>query len=134
MKVDVPAKRQSPFQFVLEELLPIRPTINQMFGFTYVYFDDQLLLALRDSIKQPRCNGLWLYTQAEHIASLRREFPLLPGHYFWKSGKNSWVILASKREDFEEYAFNACQLILRGDRRIGRVTRRNWNSAGRTRA
>jgi hypothetical protein len=33
------------------------------------------------------------------------------------------VILASKLENFEEYAYTACELILRGDRRIGRVTR-----------
>ena len=126
MRLGASAKRQTPFQFVLDELLPLRPVIRQMFGFTYVYFDEKLLLSLRDSVKQPQYNGVWLYTQAEHIESLRREFPLLPRRSFWKSGKsgNGWVILASGLEDFEEYAFKACELILRGDQRIGRVTRR----------
>ena len=43
--------------------------------------------------------------------------------YLWRSGKNAWVILASKLEGFEEHAFKACYLILNGDPRIGRVGR-----------
>lgn len=129
MKAGASAKKQTPFQFVLDELLPLRPVVRQMFGFTYVYLDEKLLLSLRDSVKQPRYNGVWLYTQAEHIESLRREFPLLPRRCFWKSGKSGsgWVILASELGDFEEYTFKACELILRGDQRIGRVTRRAYS-------
>ena len=129
MKASPSAKKQTPYQFVLDELLPVRPSVRQMFGFTYVYLEDKLLLSLRDSVKQPQFNGVWLYTEAEHIESLRREFPDLPRRCFWKSGKSGsgWVILASRLEDFEEYAYRACELILRGDRRIGRVTRRGWN-------
>jgi hypothetical protein len=124
MKAGVEARRQSPFQFVLDELDPIRPIVKQMFGFSHVYLDGKLLLSTRNSAKQPRFNGVWLYTQAEHIESLRKEFPLLPGRRFWRSGKNGWVILASTLEEFEEYVFKACELILKGDQRIGRVTRR----------
>jgi len=83
-----------------------------------------LLLSLRDSVKQPQYNGVWLYTQAEHIESLRREFPL-PRRYFWRSKRSGhgWVILSAELEAFEEYVFRACELILNGDRRLGRVTR-----------
>ena len=123
MKSEVSAKRRSPFRFVLDEITPIRPTLKQMFGFTYVYLDERLLLSLRDSVKQPRFNGVWIYTLAEHIQSFRAEFPLLPRRCFWKSGKNGWVILHAELEDFEEYAFKACELILKGDQRVGRVTR-----------
>jgi hypothetical protein len=117
------AKRLHSFQFVLDELDPIRPTIKQMFGFTYVYLDDKLLLALRNSAKQPNCNGVWIYTEARHLASLHREFPEVPGNRFWKSGKNGWMILARKLEGFEELALKACELILNSDSRVGRVTR-----------
>ena len=123
MKPPVSAKRRSPFGFVLDEILPMRPTLKQLFGFTYVYLGERLLLSLRESAKQPRFNGVWLYSHAEHIESLRVEFPLVPRRCFWKSGKNGWVILPSEIEDFEEYAFKACELILRGDQRVGRATR-----------
>lgn len=116
-------KRRDPFPFVLEELDSIRPTIKRMFGFTSVYLDDKLLCSLRDSTRQPGSNGMWLYTTTEHVESLSREFPQLPRRQLWRSGKNAWVILASRLEDFEEYAFKACDLILKGDQRIGRITR-----------
>ncbi len=116
-------RNQVPFSFVLEELVSLRPTIKRMFGFTYVYLDDKLLFSLRDSLKRPGSNGMWLYTTAEHLESLGSEFPQLSKRYLWRSGKNAWVILASKLEGFEEYAFKACDLILRGDQRIGKVSR-----------
>lgn len=134
MKADA-AKKQSPYQFVLDELSPIRPTVKRVFGFTYVYLGERLLLALRRSERQPRFNGVWLYTEAEHIESLRGEFPSLPRRCFWKSKKSGsgWIIIASGLEDFEEYAFKACELILRGDRRVGRVGRGNRDNDGELR-
>ncbi|MGI8898658.1 MAG: hypothetical protein ACR2IB_09725 [Pyrinomonadaceae bacterium] len=116
-------KGRVPFPFVLEELASLRPTIKRMFGFTYVYLDHKLLFSLRDSVKQPSTNGIWIYTTAEHLESLAREFPQLPRRQLWRSGKNCWVVLASRLEDFEEYAFKACELVLKGDQRVGRVTR-----------
>ena len=116
-------KRRDPFPFVLDELNSIRPTIKRMFGFTSVYLDEKLLCSLRDSVRQPGSNGMWLYTTTEHVESLGREFPQLPKRQLWRSGKNAWVILASRLEYFEEYAFKACELILKGDQRIGRITR-----------
>jgi hypothetical protein len=116
---------QEPFPFVLEELAPIRPTIKRMFGFTYVDLDGNLLCALRNSLKQPGSNGVWLFTTTEHLESLGREFPDLSRRYLWRarSGNNAWIVLASRLENFEEYAFRACELMLNGDRRIGRVSR-----------
>ncbi len=121
-------KGHLPFPFVLDELVSIRPTIKRMFGFTHVYLEDKLLFSLRDSARQPGSNGMWLYTTTEHIESLGKEFPQLSRRYLWRSGQNGWVILASRLEDFEEYAFKACELILKGDQRIGRVTRGSLRS------
>ena len=122
-------KQRDPFPFVLEELFSIRPTIKRMFGFTSIYLDDKLLCSLRDSPKQPGSNGMWLYTTTEHVDSLGQEFPQLPKRQLWRSrnGDKAWVVLASRLEDFEEYAFKACELILKGDRRIGRISRGKTN-------
>ena len=118
------AKKASWFTFVLDELSVLRLTTRHAFGFTYLYFDDQLLCALRDSTKQPNSNGIWLFTTLEHAESLAHEFPDLSRRYLWRSGKNAWVVLPSRLGMFEEYAFKACELILNGDQRIGRVSRR----------
>jgi hypothetical protein len=116
-------RKQPPFPFVIEELVTIRPIIKQMFGFTHVYLDDKLLVSLRDNKNRPGTNGMWLYTTADQLESLGREFPQLSKRYLWRSGKNGWVILASKLEEFEWYALKACELIRRGDPRIGRLSR-----------
>jgi len=123
MKASVVDKQQMPFPFVLEELAPLRTIIKRVVGFTYIYLDDKLLCALRASAKQPNSNGMWIFTTTENLESLAKEFPQLSKRYLWRSGKNAWVILPSKLEDFEEYAFKACELMLDGDRRIGRLSR-----------
>ena len=112
-----------PFPFVVDELMPLRPTIRRVFGFTYLYVGELLLCALRNSIKKPGSNGMWLFTTREHVDQLGAEFPELPKRYLWRSKENAWVILPSKLEDFENYAFKACEMIISGDRRIGRLSR-----------
>ena len=125
-------RKQSPFQFIVDELSSIRPDIIQAFGLTYVYLDDKLLCALRNSEKQPSTNGLWLFTTSEDVDSLGHEFPELTRRYLWRSKPNAWVILPSRLEHFEEYAFKACELMLAGDRRIGRVSKRGYSKTART--
>lgn len=116
-------QQQTPFPFVLDELASLRPRIKKVFGFTHVYLDDKLLFSLRDSSKRPATNGIWIYTTLEDLDSLAREFPDLPRRQLWRSGKNGWLVLASRIPGFEEHAFKLCELVLNGDRRIGRVTR-----------
>ena len=116
-------KNPVPFPFVLDELASVRPRLKRMFGFTYVYLDEKLLLSLRDSAMRTGTNGIWVFTSTEHLESLAREFPQLPPRQLWRSGKNAWLVLASRLEDFEECAFKVCELILNGDQRVGRVTR-----------
>ncbi|CAN5834868.1 hypothetical protein BH18ACI4_BH18ACI4_20650 [soil metagenome] len=123
MKNSAPLERHVPFPFVLEELISLRPTVKTLFGFTYIYLDDKLLISLRNSVKHPGTNGIWVYNTAEHLDSLAREFPRLPRRQLWRSGNNCWVVLASRMEGFEEYAFKVCELVLKGDQWIGRVTR-----------
>jgi hypothetical protein len=112
-----------PFPFVIDELMPLRPTIKRAFGFTYLYLEEILLCALRDSAKRPNSNGMWLFTTREHVDQLGAEFPELPRRYLWRSGDKAWVVLPAKIEHFEEYAFKACEMIMNGDRRIGRLSR-----------
>ena len=117
-------RRPIPFPFIIEELESLRPRVRSVFGFTHVYLEDKLLFSLRDAATRPGSNGMWLYTTTEHAGSLAKEFPDLPRRQIWRSGKKAWIVLASRLPDFEEHAFRACELILRGDQRIGRQSRR----------
>ncbi len=130
MKGDPPRKR-IPFPFVIDELESLRLKVRTVFGFTHVYLEDMLLFSLRDNTTQPGSNGMWLYTTTENADSLAREFTDLPQRQIWRSGKKAWIILASRLPEFEEHAFKACELILRGDQRIGRLSRR-MTTAGRS--
>lgn len=134
-------QKRLPYPFVLEEVAALRPTIKSVFGFTYVYLDERLLFSLRDDEKRKGTNGMWLFTTSDQVESLVREFPGLSRRQVWRSGKNCWVVLAARLEHFEEYALKACELILCGDHRIGRITRRapaiepqkrvnNWEQVG----
>jgi hypothetical protein len=125
--------KRPPFQFILDELAPMRPDITRAFGFTYVYLGDLLLCCLRASEKASNTNGMWLFTTTEHVDSLGSEFQDLPRRYFWRSKPNAWVVLPSRLEHFEEYAFKACELILNGDRRIGRASKRQPSRVSKTR-
>lgn len=116
-------KKPIPYGFVLEELTALRPRIRSMFGFTHVYLDDKLLFSMRSAVTRPATNGIWVYTNTDSIDSLAREFPSLPKRQLWRSGKKAWLVLAARLGDFEEHAFTLCDLILKGDQRIGRVTR-----------
>jgi hypothetical protein len=130
MKNMPPIKKTVPFPFIIDELVSLRPTVKKVFGFTHVYLGEKLLFSLRDNAKQPGTNGMWLFIVAENIDSLAKEFPDLPRRQFWRSGKNCWIVLASRFECFEEYALKACELILNGDQRIGRVTRGGITASG----
>jgi hypothetical protein len=123
MKSAQSSKSAVPFPFVLDELESLRPTVKKVFGFTHVYLGEKLLFSLRDATRQRGTNGMWLYTTTDHADSLAAEFPDLPRRQIWRSGKKAWVVLASRLGDFEENAFRACELILRGDQRIGRLSR-----------
>jgi hypothetical protein len=122
--MDVASRRRPiPFPFIIDELESLRPTVTSVFGFTHVYLEDKLLFSLRDAATRPGTNGMWLYTTSEHADGLAREFSDLPRRQIWRSGKKAWIILASRLADFEEHAFRACELILGGDPRIGRLSR-----------
>src|SRR5258707_14745667 len=64
-----------PHEFVLDAIAPLSPETRPMFGCLAVYFEDKIVLVLRDKRDQTEDNGVWLATTEEHHESLRREFP-----------------------------------------------------------
>ena len=90
-----------------------------MFGCLAVYVKETIIFLLCDKTDSPDC-GVWLATSAEHYTSLRVEFPNMRRiAVFWKI--TGWQNLPADSPDFEEAAIKACELVLRGDGRIGKI-------------
>ena len=114
-------RKRIPFEFVLDALAPVSPDTKPMFSCVAVYVKHTIVLALRDRRDRVVDNGVWLATSAEHHASLTREFPNMRSIQLLGSKVTGWQVLPANAEDFEESALRACDLILAGDPRIGKV-------------
>lgn len=121
---DVFADRQRkpvPFEFVLDAIASLAPATRSMFGCLAVYIEDKIVLILRDKPKGTRDNGVWLATTQEHHRSLRRDFPNMRSIGLFGKEVTGWQVLPADAPDFEEAAMRACEFVLAGDSRIGKV-------------
>jgi hypothetical protein len=128
-----PVRRRKavPYEFVLEAIASLAPFTRPMFGCLAVYVKDKIVLVLRDKRESTVDNGVWLATTVEHHASLGREFPNMRSIKVLGKSVTGWQVLPADAPDFEEAALRACELILAGDPRIGKVpgTRRVLRAA-----
>jgi len=98
-----------------------------MFGCLAIYVADKIVLILRDKSEdknkpgQSADNGVWLATTQEHHRSLRQDFPNMRSIKVLGKKVTGWQLLPADEEDFEEAALRACELVLAGDPRIGKV-------------
>lgn len=110
-----------PFDFVLEALEAMHPRVNPMFGCHAIYIGEKIMLIVR--LKQPEDpdNGIWVARSPEDNQSLNRQFPTLRSITIFGDKQTSWQNLPYDSDDFEERAFEICDLIKKGDPRIGKV-------------
>jgi len=118
------ARKRIPHEFVLEALAEVEPRTNPMFGCMAVYVGEKIVLILRERPKYPKDNGVWIATTAEHHESLRKEFPNMRSVGLLGKKITGWQVLPMDAEDFEEAALRACELVAKGDARIGKVPKR----------
>jgi hypothetical protein len=117
-------RKALPYEFVLEALAGARYITRPMFGCLAVYVKQKIVLILRDKPSALTSNGVWLATTKEHHASLGREFSAMRSIPALGNGLTGWQMLPSDAPDFEEAALRACELILAGDPRIGKMPQR----------
>ena len=110
-----------PHRFVLDTIAPLLPYTRPMFGCLAAYVKDKIVLILRDKPESTTDNGVWLATTEEHHESLRREFPNMRSIQVLGKPGTGWQLLPADAPDFEAAALRACELILAGDPRIGKV-------------
>lgn len=113
-----------PHEFVLEALAALSPWTRPMFGCVAVYVEERIVLILRDRPSAQADNGVWLATTPEHHESLRREFPQMRSIGVLGKEVTGWQVLPADAADFEEAALRACELVLQGDPRIGKIPKR----------
>jgi hypothetical protein len=109
------------FPFVLEALARKKPLVKKMFGCTALYEAEKILLIFRLKKEHTDDNGIWIATVPEHHESLRRDFPMIRDIRIFGNGPTTWQNLPLESPGFEESAEKICELILKGDVRIGKV-------------
>ena len=114
-------RKPIPHEFVLDALSPLSPETRPMFGCLAVYVGNKITFILRDKPKSSSDNGVWLATTKEHHQSLQREFPNMRSIQLLGKAVTGWQVLPSDAPDFETAALHACDLVLAGDPRIGKV-------------
>ena len=114
-------RKRVPHEFVLDALAPLSPTTRPMFGCLAIYVKEKIVLILRDKPDQTADNGVWLATTEEHHQSLRRDFPNMRSIKVLGKKVTGWQVLPADAQNFEEAALHACELVLAGDPRIGKV-------------
>ncbi len=119
--LSVRQRKPIPHEFVLEALASLSPRTNPMFGCLAVYAGDKIMVILRDKPAKTGDNGVWLATTKEHHESLGREFPNMRSIGVLGKKVTGWQLLPADAPDFEEAALHACELILAGDPRIGKI-------------
>jgi hypothetical protein len=126
-------RKAVPYEFVLDAIGAVSPKTRPMFGCLAVYVKEKIVLILRDKRDKSVDNGVWLATTEAHHDSLRGEFPHMRSIQILGKSVTGWQVLPADAPDFEEAALRACELILAGDPRIGKVpgARRGSGSPGR---
>src|SRR5947209_1828803 len=114
-------RKPIPHAFVLDAISTLSPYTRPMFGCLAIYVKDKIVLILRDKPTNTADNGVWLATTQEHHHSLRREFPNMRSIQVLGKRVTGWQVLPVDAPDFESVALRACELVLAGDPRIGKI-------------
>lgn len=116
-------KKNIPFDFVLDDLMPFDVTLKPMFGMWAIYSGEKIMLILRQRKDHPETNGVWVATNQEHHKSLKSDVPSLCSISTYSDGtkETEWQLLPMSADNFEASVAKVCELIKHGDRRIGRI-------------
>jgi hypothetical protein len=116
-------KKNIPFDFVFDYLLPVEVAVKPMFGLFAVYVGEKIVLMLRQRTKYPEINGVWIATNKEHHRSLKKDLPSLRSisNYSDETIETEWQLLPVDSDDFENEVIKVCEFIRHNDPRIGRI-------------
>lgn len=114
-------QKRIPYPFVLEILNKKDPIVRPMFGCYAIYVEGKIVLILRDRESHSDCNGVWIATSRIHHERLKKIFPSMQSISVLGEGVTNWQMLPASDDNFERLVTKACEMILQGDERIGKV-------------
>ena len=119
-------KVKPPYDFIFD-YLPDDIIVKWLFGMHYIYFNKKNILILRDAVKEPELNGIWIATVQAHHASLIIDLPGITAIMASEPGKkdSAWMYIHPTNDHFESTTIHLCELITRNDPRIGVVTKKS---------
>jgi hypothetical protein len=123
-------RKPIPHAFVLDAISTLSPYTRPMFGCLAIYVKDKIVLILRDKPTITADNGVWVATTQEHHQSLRHEFPSMRSIQVLGKPVTGWQVLPVDAPDFESAALRACELVLAGDPRIGKIPGARTSKSG----
>jgi hypothetical protein len=132
---EIKPRKPIPFEFVLDALSAVSPRTNPLFGCLAVYVGEKIVFALRDKPGETSAdNGVWLATTLDHHETLHREFPNMRSIGVLGGEVTGWQLLPSDAPDFETASLRACELVIAGDPRIGKIPKAKRRSTATPRA
>lgn len=115
-------KKPIPFDFIIEELFSLDPMVKPMFGAHAVYVHGKIVFILRNKITgDDDDNGVWIATIPDYHQSLKVELPSMRSIKIFGPGVTGWQIIPVDALTFESEVLHACQLVINGDIRIGKI-------------
>jgi hypothetical protein len=110
-----------PYDFVIRALYPVRPKVKKLLGGYGLYLNKKLILFLRDRVDiNPEFNGVFVATVPEFFKELQQEIHTSRMEFDFDGSKDSWIFISEDLSDFEQKVTLACELIKKGDERIGK--------------
>ncbi len=96
-----------------------------MFGCFGIYVNNKMYFFLRDRKDKKELNGVWICVATpDRYDSLARELPSINQELaIDEKSKNRWLLLSNMDDEFESLVIRACELVLKNDKRIGKITR-----------
>jgi hypothetical protein len=131
-----PKRRSAPYPFIIEALAPLEPEVRPMFSGFAVYVGERIVLMLRDSLKHPEDNGVWLvFSETANLADprIRQDFPSLRLINLLGGKIGHWRLIPADSPTFEAEALHACELLLKHDVRFGRIPQSRQTRPGKPR-
>jgi hypothetical protein len=125
-------RKNIPFDFVFDYLVPLDLVVKPMFGLWAIYVNEKIMLILRQRKNNPATNGVWIATSPEHHKSLRTDLSSLCSIPAYSKGimETEWQFLPVHAAGFEASVRKVCALIRHGDQRIGRIPKPGKIKAG----